>query len=265
MFSPNYSALDKFGRRREITFIILAGIFLGSLAMLNILGISRFIDLSFTLLGTEVPFIFFIGVLPYPITFLATDLISELYGKKRATIVVWTGLLLNLWVIFILWLGGVLPPQPEIQPSTGLPAETAQDFAFFKIRQLTFGATAASMIAYLTAQMVDVNVFHFLKKLTKGRHLWLRNNGSTTVSQLVDSISVVLITHFYAHALPLEDGESVWRQIIIIILSSYIFKFTAALVDTVPFYVGVRYLSEYLDIESPYRNYSLKKAFYRRK
>ena len=258
MFSPHYEQQDKHSKRREVVFIILAGIFLGSLAMLNILGISRFINLSFTLFGVEVPFIFFIGVLPYPITFLATDLISELYGKKRATLVVWTGLLLNVWVIFILWLGGVLPPDPDLQASTGLPAPESREYAFFKIRQLTFGATAASMIAYLTAQFVDVHVFHFLKKRTKGRHLWLRNNGSTTVSQLVDSVSVVLITHFYAHALPLQEGEEVWKQIFIIILSSYVFKFSSALIDTIPFYIGVKYLSAYLDIESPYRGYSFR-------
>ena len=76
--------------------------------MLNILGTSRFIDFSFTFFSLEIPFVLAIGVLPYPITFLCTDLISELFGKKRANFVVWLGLLLNLWVIFIVWLGGAL-------------------------------------------------------------------------------------------------------------------------------------------------------------
>jgi len=81
--------------------------------------------------------------------------------------VVWTGLLLNIWVLYILWLGGILPLVLEI----GLPAVIDQDIAFFHIRKLTFGATAASMFACLTAQFVDVRVFHFDKKMTSGRYL----------------------------------------------------------------------------------------------
>ena len=79
-------------RRREVVFIILSGLFLGTLAVLNILGISRQIDLSFSIAGLRIPFVVFIGVLPYPLTFLCTDFISELYGKKRANTVVWVGL-----------------------------------------------------------------------------------------------------------------------------------------------------------------------------
>ena len=70
--------------RRERVFLMLAGLFLGSLTMLNILGITRFIDMSFVAFGVEIPFLLAVGVLPYPITFLCTDLISELYGQRRA-------------------------------------------------------------------------------------------------------------------------------------------------------------------------------------
>jgi queuosine precursor transporter len=110
MFGPDEEIDVRIARRRELVFIILSGIFLGTLAVLNILGLSRQIDLSFTIGEWKFPFIVFIGVLPYPITFLCTDFISELYGRRRANTVVWVGLLLNLWVLFILWLGGVLPP-----------------------------------------------------------------------------------------------------------------------------------------------------------
>ena len=228
--------------------------------MLNILGISRFIDLSFTIFGVKVPFIFAIGVLAYPITFLCTDFISELYGRKRANTVVWVGLLLNVWVVFIMWIGGMLPPLAHIvsDPVTGysnlppLPTmETYQtsDWAFFRMRQLTFGAVLASMMAYLTAQFVDVQIFHFLKKITKGKHLWIRNNFSTLVSQLVDSTAVILITHFYAKALPIDDQEAVFGQLMIFILSTYVFKLVAALFDTIPFYLGTAWLSKYLNID----------------
>ena len=86
--------------KKELIFLGLSGIFLGSLTLLNILGTSKFIDYSFTIYNIEIPFVIAIGVLPYPFTFLCTDLISELYGKKRANQVVWMGLILNLWVIF---------------------------------------------------------------------------------------------------------------------------------------------------------------------
>jgi uncharacterized integral membrane protein (TIGR00697 family) len=249
MFNPNKTGVvSAIQHRREFVFLILAGIFLGSLTMLNILGISRFIDFSFVLFGKTVPFIVAVGVLAYPITFLCTDFISELYGKRRANMVVFIGLLLNLWVLFILWLGGVLPPQPEINAETGLPVMGSDGRVFFEIRMLTFGATTASMIAYITAQFCDVHIFHYLKKMTKGKHLWLRNNGSTLISQLIDSVAVILITHYYAHALPIAAGEPILEQLIIFILSAYVFKLTAALVDTIPFYIGTKYLTQYLQI-----------------
>ncbi len=244
----SYELTDKYTRRREIVFVVLAGLFLGTLAMLNILGISRQLDLTFTFLGFKLPVYLFVGVLPYPITFLCTDFISELYGKERARAVVLTGLLINLWVLFVMWLGGALPIVPEMDPGAVVPSTDDPSYAFYEIRRLTFGATLASMIAYLTAQFVDVHIFHFLKKLTKGRHLWLRNNGSTLISQLVDSISVTLITYYYAKAIEIKE-DSVYHTLLVLIVSGYIFKLLSALLDTIPFYIGVKYLSKYLDID----------------
>jgi len=236
--------------RRERVFLVLAGLFLGSMTMLNIMGTSRFIDLSFELFGLRIPMALAIGVLPYPVTFLCTDFISELYGRKRATFLVWVGLLLNLWVVLFLWLGGALPPAVEFDPSTGLPPTDAYDFAFYRIRFLTMGAVVASMIGYLAAQLCDVSLFHFWKRLTGGRHLWLRNNGSTVVSQFVDSFAVITITHFYARGIPIDPDAALWPQLWIFIASGYVFKIVVALVDTLPFYIGVHYLSRYLELDS---------------
>lgn len=243
--------------RREVVFLILAGLFLGSLTMLNILGISRFIDLSFEVFGLKIPFILAVGVLPYPITFLCTDFISELYGKKRANLVVWIGLLLNIWVLFVLWLGGSLDAPESLLNDGTLPllvdengiTSAPHGYAFYEIRKLTFGATFASMIAYLSAQFIDVHVFHYLKNLTNGKMLWLRNNGSTLTSQLVDSVAVILITHFYANALPINEAEPLMEQLLIFIFSGYIFKMIAALLDTIPFYLGTSFLKNYLRVD----------------
>jgi len=240
---PNAVPAAVLHRRRERVFLVLAGLFLGTLAMLNILGISRFIVLA-SMGGDagwqwgqwgEVSFALAIGVLPYPLTFLCTDLISEFYGRRRANFVVWVGLILNLWVIFILWVGGVLP-------GTESPA-------FFEIRTLAFGAVAASMIAYLVAQFVDVHLFHFWKRLTKGKHLWLRNNGSTLVSQLVDTTAVILITHYYAKALPIDAEQSVVPQLLLFIATGYVFKFVVALLDTPVIYLAVHWLKGYLQLD----------------
>ena len=237
-------------RRREVVFILLSGFFLGTLAVLNILGISRQIDLSFTFLGMHIPFVVFVGVLPYPITFLCTDFISELYGKKRANTVVWVGLVLNVWVIFILWLGGALPPHPELTDS-GLPALEDPARIFFQIRRWTVSATMASMVAYLTAQFVDVHLFHALKKVSRGKMLWLRNNGSTLTSQMVDSIAVITITYLTARtAIHITPGETLVHSLVILILSNYVFKMVSALLDTIPFYVGVGFLSRYLQVDT---------------
>ncbi|MBG79953.1 MAG: transporter [Phycisphaerae bacterium] len=239
--------------RRERVFLVIAGLFLGSLAMLNILGILRFIKLGEMNTDTFGPLVFSvaIGILPYPITFLCTDLISELYGRARANAVVWVGLLLNGWVLFILWLGGVLPGFETIDPVTGAITDASGEKpVFFEVRELAFGATLASMIAYLIAQFTDVYMFHFWKKLTRGRHLWLRNNGSTLVSQLFDTVAVILIS-WWVGALDaiLEGKPNVATTLVTLILTGYVFKFVCALLDTLPLYWLVPRLARWMEID----------------
>lgn len=259
MFQIDSSIEKKYTYRREWVFLLLVGLFLGSLTMLNILGVSRFVDLS-SLIGiseeSDFRMIVAIGVLPYPITFLCTDFISEIYGKRRANLVVWIGLVLNLWVLLVLWVGGELDAPNELTSDGTLPlqiingeAQAPYGYSFYEIRKLTFGATFASMIAYLAAQLVDVHVFHYFKKKSKGKKLWLRNNLSTMTSQLVDTSAVILITHYYANALPIDDAKGVSSQLLMFILSGYLFKFFFALIDTIPFYYGVRFLRKYLKIK----------------
>ena len=183
---------------------------------------------------------------------MCTDLISELFGKKRANFVVWLGLLLNLWVIFIIWLGGALDA-PMSLSNGELPLNVTDGevivphgYEFYHIRKLTLGATADSMIAYLTAQFIDVQIFHFLKKKTNDKMLWLRNNVSTLVSQLVDTSAVILITYYYANGLPLNEDGTLTHPLIYFILSGYVFKVVVALLDTLPFYIATRQLKKYI-------------------
>ena len=234
--------------RRERVFLLLAGIFLGSMAMLNVIGITRFIEIG--------PLSLAVGVLPYPLTFLCTDLISELYGRRRASTLVWVGFGVNVLILSTLWLGQALPAAEHVPPwqelqfasPVNLPDGSViagEGELFTLIFACTVGAVFASMVAYLAAQLCDVYLFHFWKRLTGGRHLWLRNNGSTIVSQLVDSVAVISITFgrdFLA-------GDRTLHEMQVLLLSNYAFKVVAALVDTVPIYLLVPALSRYLEID----------------
>lgn len=238
--------------RADKVYLILASFFLGSLTMLNILGTSRFIDLTFSFFSIEIPFVLAIGVLPYPLTFLCTDLISELFGKKKANFIVWLGLALNIWVIFIVWLAGFIDaPESLVNGELALEVKDGQAYAphgyeFYHIRKLTLGATFASMIAYMAAQFIDVQIFHYLKEKTKGKMLWLRNNVSTLISQLVDTTAVILITYYYANGLPLDDNGVLTHPLMYFIISGYVFKIVIALLDTIPFYLAAAYLKKYI-------------------
>lgn len=246
--------------RRERVFLVFAGIFLGSMTMLNILGITRFIHIG--------PLALAVGVLPYPLTFLCTDFISEFYGRRRANFVVWVGLLLNVIVISFLWLGHQFPAvneaaRPEWLPEGswnpppwqvltfsgpvmmpfGEPVERIELFEM--VYRCTRSTVLASMLAYMAAQFCDVFLFHFWKRITKGKHLWLRNNGSTMISQLVDAVAVIFIT-FWAQW---RMGERTLADLMTLVGSNYMFKVTVALVDTIPFYIGVYFLRGYLKID----------------
>lgn len=230
-------------------FLVLAAIFLCAMTMLNIIGITRFIDLGFFTLA--------VGVLPYPITFLVTDLISELYGQRRANFLVTVGLCLNFFILGTMTLGNYLPSvEPGMQP----PWQTiylAQDVALpnggvvsnqIELYQLlyatTSGAVFASMMAYIAAQYCDVKLFHFWKRLTNGKHLWLRNNGSTIFSQMVDSLVVISVTFGAAFL----AGTMTLATMLSLMWSNYLFKLTVALLDTPFIYLGVNYLKRYLEM-----------------
>ena len=185
--------------RRERVFIILAGIFICSMTLLNVIGITRFIQLG--------PLALAVGVLPYPLTFLCTDIICELYGKSRANFLVSVGLGLNFFILIILYIGNTVPSVPsesmppwqilQLAAPVALPNGeiVSGTIGFYQlIYATTSGAVFASMLAYITAQYCDVQLFHFWKRLTKGKHLWIRNNFSTLLSQMVDSIMVVAVT-----------------------------------------------------------------------
>ncbi|MGK7914416.1 MAG: queuosine precursor transporter [Prochloraceae cyanobacterium] len=249
---PSLSKLSsqELHRRRENVFLILSAFFLAAMAILNLIGITKFIQFG--------PLSVAVGILPYPLTFLCTDLISELYGRKRASFLVWVGLAMNGFILTILWLGDMIPAvnlesqpswqvlalaQPVTLPNGSIVEASVELFEL--IYACTTGAVFASMGAYIAAQFTDVYLFHFWKKLTQGRHLWLRNNGSTLISQLIDSFLVIFITFGAAFS----RGEIAFGSLMNLFWGNYAFKLLAALLDTGPFYLGTYYLKHYLRAE----------------
>lgn len=241
---------DKYAIRREHTFLLLSGLFLCSMTMLNIIGITRFVELG--------PMALAVGVLPYPLTFLCTDIISEIYGKRRANFMVTVGLVMNVFIIAVMTLANALPSvAPEMMPPwqileidgqlmtpSGQVLEGPVEL-FTILYACTSGAVVASMAAYIAAQYCDVQLFHFWKNLTRGRHLWLRNNFSTLASQAVDSLMVISITFGAAFI----AGDMGVRTMLLLMGSNYLFKMVVALVDTIPFYLAVNFLHRYLGLK----------------
>lgn len=209
---------------KEKLFLFLSGIFLTSLVLANIVGTTKFV----IVLGLTVP----AGVLAYPFTFLATDLICELYGKKRAQSLVWVGFSMNFFMLGLMMLGHYL------KDASGISGATS---TFESVYEFMIGNVIASMIAYLIAQSVDVKLFHFWKTLTKGKHLWLRNNLSTVVSQLADTTAIMTILYLANNL-----GASIQSigDLVGLIFASYMFKVLVALFDTPLFYLGVRLLKD---------------------
>ena len=206
-------------------YLILSGIFIASLVTCNLIA-NKFVTVD---LGFKV-FIISAGILPYPFTFLVTDLISELYGQKKANLVVLAGFFASMFVLFFLWLGGQF---------NAIPDSLVTDQVYDSVFRNAWRIIAASMTAYLFAQFIDVRIFHFWKKLTNGKHLWLRNNASTVVSQLLDTILVICILFF-----------GVWStdQIFSAIIDGWLFKMLMAFIDTPIIYGIIHLLKGKIDI-----------------
>ena len=197
-------------------FIILTSLFIAALVTCNLIA-NKFVTID---LGFKT-FIVSAGILPYPITFLITDILSEIYGRKMTNRVVMSGFFASMMVLFFLWLGS--------QPNA-LDSSPVSNDIYDTVFRNAWRVMAASMIAYLSAQFLDVKLFHFWKNLTKGKHLWLRNNASTVGSQLVDTTLVICV---------LFVGQWSTGTIIQAIIDGWTFKMLCAFIDTPIFYLSL--------------------------
>ena len=213
-------------------FIILSSVFIASLVSCNLIFQKFFtIEIWVPFIGNY-SFEQSVGLLPYPITFLVTDIISEIYGQKRANQVVMSGLIASIFMLLIVTVADL------VQATTWSPVSNE---IFNNVFGLSAAAVFASMLAYLFAQFVDVRLFHFWKKLTKGKHLWLRNNASTIFSQFIDTFSVLFLLCYF--------GAIEWNKFWILFANGFLFKVFFAAFDTPIFYFFSYYLKRKFNLK----------------
>lgn len=200
--------------------MILMGL---SMAFMTLLVVANIVAVKIIAIG---PWTLSAGILAYPFTFLVTDTISEVYGRRTATRIVWMGFAFSVGMLLLVWLANIWPAavfwegQQAFSDTLGL------------LPRIVLG----SMVAYLVSQNQDVLTFHFLRRRTEGRHLWLRNNVSTVLSQATDTFLFVTIA--FAGTMP---GNVFWE----IMITQYVIKLLIAAVDTPVVYALVGLVRKY--------------------
>ena len=212
---------DKLAAQR--VYMLLGALFITSLVVSNLIFQKFFYwyPLDIEIFGTKL-FEISVGILPYPITFLITDLISEIYGKKRANQIVITGIFASIFSLTIVFISNVVPATSWSPVS---------DSMFSTVFGNTALAVFASMLAYLSAQFIDIQIYHFWKRLTKGKHLWLRNNFSTFSSQFVDTLTILVLLCSF--------NIIEWDKFKGLLVAGFLFKVLIAAIDTPFLYLGV--------------------------
>ena len=200
----------------ERLYVLLAGLFIAALVSCNLIFL-KFFEWDTGVFGLT--FVQSVGILPYPITFLVTDILSECYGTKRAQAVVTAGFAASVLALGIVFVGDA---------TSAVDFSPLSDDEFHKAFGMFGVGVLASMAAYLAAQYLDVRVFRFWRRLTDNRHLWLRNIGSTTISQVVDTAAVLGLLCLF--------GAIGWGRFGALFLNGILFKWLFAAADTPLFY-----------------------------
>ena len=201
-------------------YLIFIGIFITSLIVSNLI-FQKFFQLNFLGINFELS----VGIIFYPITFLVTDVVSEIYGKKKANQMVITGIFSSIFCLLIIQIANFLPA------TEWSPVNTETFNLVFGNTSLAVGA---SMLAYLCAQLMDIKIYHFWKKITQGKHLWLRNNLSTIPSQFLDTFLILLLL--------CAGGAIEWDKFFTLFKQGFLFKILIAIIDTPIIYLFTFYL-----------------------
>lgn len=214
-----------FRSKKDIVFVILAGIFITNAVVAELIG-GKLIQVG--------PFVMSIGILPWPVVFLTTDLINEYFGEKGVKKLSYITACLIAYAFIILLLAILVPAAKGISP--------VNDSQFYAVFGQSMWIIAGSIIAFLVSQLIDVTVFWFFKNRTGERKIWLRTTGSTVVSQLFDSFIVLGIAFW----LPGKINFDTFLSSAII---GYTFKLGIAILLTPLIYLGHHLIKKYLSEE----------------
>ena len=214
-------------------YLILAALFIASLVTSNLIFQKFFYWYPFNMevYGVKL-FEVSVGLLPYPLTFLITDILSEIYGKRKANEVVIAGIFASFFSLLIIYVSKEVPATSWSQ---------VNDNTFVNVFGAAPLAVLASMMAYLFAQFIDIRVYHFWKDFTQGKHLWLRNNFSTFSSQFIDTATVLIVLCSF--------GIINWDKFWGLMISGVVFKMIIALLDTPFLYVAVYYFKKRFNLK----------------
>ena len=226
--------------KRNNIFFILSGIFITNAIIAEILG-TKIFEFDFIL-----NFNMSVGVIIWPVVFITTDIINEYFGKKGIKKISYFTILLIIYVFIIIYMSTKLTPNNywlniNSVDNHGNPFNI--DYAYNIIFLQSTGIIIGSIIAFLIAQILDVIVFHKLKRMTKGKFIWLRATGSTLISQFIDSF-VVLFIAFYL----LAPNDKVWSlsQVFSVGFDNYTFKFIIAILITPLIYFAHYLIDNYM-------------------
>ena len=216
-------------------FIVLAGLFITNAVTAELISNKLIeIPLSFQVGGMKIgPFVTIVGILPWPVVFLLTDLINEFYGPKVVRRLSWitAGLILYCFILV-----GVSLAIPAVElPNSGLANDQAYRSVFGQAQMIIIG----SITAFLVSQLLDATVFTFIKNKTGDRFVWLRSTGSTLVSQLIDSYIVLYI----GFVLP---GKMSFNDYMNIAPTNYVLKIVIAFALIPLIYLGHWALKKYV-------------------
>jgi uncharacterized integral membrane protein (TIGR00697 family) len=177
-----------------------------------------------------------VGFIPFPITFLLTDLLNEFYGKRAARTVTWVGFGMACFTLVVVQLAVAAPWHPVTQQADWAGLTPATFDAVFASGQRIL---LASMTAYVVAQLIDIAVFHRLKSLTKGKLIWVRATGSTVISQLIDTIVIQSLVW---------SGTLDVAKLTNLVITSWVGKVLIAVLLTPLIYAGHALVERVLDI-----------------
>lgn len=215
-----------FKTKRDLVYIVLAGIFITNAVVAELIG-GKLIQIG--------PFIMSVGILPWPIVFLTTDLINEHFGREGVKKLSFITAGLIAYCIAILYLGLQIPAIKS--------TATVNDEQFYAVFGQGLFIMVASIIAFLISQLIDVSIFWFLRNKTGKKMIWLRSTGSTIISQLFDSFIVSGIAFWLT-------GKVTTSQYINMSASGYTFKLIIAIVLTPLIYLGHYLIEKYLEKET---------------